>query len=122
MTRLFYALCILAIVAAVSAASDAAMSSGPPTMGFSLHIDADGHFGAAHPNEIAHHWCKAVSPTLTECQLYDGDGPHARLVGVETVVPAAVWKTFSRSEQRLWHYHLTELQKVHATLPDTPKD
>jgi hypothetical protein len=54
--------------------------------------------------------------------LYDSDGPNARLVGVETIVPPAVWKTFSPQEQALWHYHKTELKKIHATLPDTPKD
>ncbi|HZV78868.1 MAG TPA: DUF1264 domain-containing protein [Candidatus Binatus sp.] len=93
-----------------------------PAAGYTLHIDADKHFGTAHPNEIAHHWCKTISPTLTECQLYDSDGPGAMLVGVETIVPVAVWKTFSPSEQALWHYHKEELKKVHATLPDTPKD
>ena len=130
MTRVFWAFISVALLLViggttagqrqVASASDDAMA-GPPTMGYTLHIDADKHFGAAHPDEIAHHWCKSVSPTLIECQLYDGDGPHAHLVGVETVVPAAVWKTFPPAEQAMWHYHKTELQKVHATLPDTPK-
>jgi len=96
--------------------------STTPTAGFTLHIDADQHFGDVAPGKIAHHWCKAVSADLTECQLYDGDGPNARLVGVETIVPAAVWKSLPASEQALWHYHATEIQKVHATLPDTPAD
>jgi Protein of unknown function (DUF1264) len=95
---------------------------GGPTGGYTLHIDADFHFGSPHPHEIAHHWCKTISPTLTECQLYDSDGPGAKLVGVETIVPASVWATFTPSEQALWHYHKTELKKIHATLPDTPKD
>lgn len=54
---------------------------------------------------------------VIECQLYDSDAPDARLVGVETIVPDKVWATFSASEQALWHYHKTELAKVHATLP-----
>lgn len=96
--------------------------SGGPTEGYSLHIDADKHFGDAHPSEIAHHWCKKVSASIFECELFEGDGPHARLVGVEAIVPASVWKTFSASEQKLWHYHKVELTKIHAVLPDTPKD
>jgi hypothetical protein len=103
-----------------TAIAQTAMMTGPAS-GFTLHIDADKHFGDAHPNEIAHHWCKTISPTLTECQLYDGDGPHARLVGVETIVPTAVWKTFAPDEQALWHYHATELKKIHATLPGMSK-
>jgi hypothetical protein len=92
------------------------------TLGFTLHIDADKHFGAAHPKERAHHFCKAINPNLTECELYDSDSPNARLVGVEMVVPGALWKTFPASEQALWHYHKLEIPKVNATLPDTPKD
>ena len=122
-------LCVIGLAAAVigllsmqSPSTVNAMSMGNPTGGYSLHIDADKHFGDAHPGEIAHHWCKAISTTLTECELFDSDGPHARLVGVETIVPSSVWKTFPPAEQALWHYHRVELQKVHATLPDTPKD
>jgi hypothetical protein len=120
----------LVIVAAIIVAgliarmntADAAAMNGPATNGYTLHIDADKHFGDAHPDEIAHHWCKNVSANLIECQLYDSDTPNARLVGVETIVPATVWQTFSPQEQAMWHYHKVELQKIHATLPDTPTD
>ena len=105
----------------VTAADTAPMAPGPAN-GYTLHIDADQHFGDAHPSEIAHHWCKPINANLSECQLYDSDGPGAKLVGVETIVPTAVWKTFSPAEQKLWHYHRVEISKVHATLPDTPKD
>jgi hypothetical protein len=111
---------VLLVVPRQSPANAAAMAG--PTSGYTLHIDADQHFGDAHPNEIAHHWCKNVSATLIECQLYDSDAPDARLIGVETIVPATVWQTFSPAEQAMWHFHKTELQKIHATLPDTPKD
>jgi hypothetical protein len=91
-----------------------------PATGFTLHIDADQHFGDKDPTKIAHHWCRPVSADLTECQLYDADSPHGRLVGVETVVPAAVWAKLPKAEQAMWHYHKTELKKIHATLPDVP--
>lgn len=99
----------------------AAAGSAGPSAGYTLHIDADKHFGDTHPNEIAHHWCKTISDDLTECQLYDGDGPHARLVGVETIVSAKMWKSFPSEEQAQWHYHKTELKKIHATLPGMSK-
>lgn len=28
-----------------------------------------------------------------------------------------MWKTFSKSEQALWHYHRVEIPRVSATLP-----
>lgn len=89
-----------------------------PSDGFSLHIDGQLHF-PGKPSMIAHHWCKTGIPGfVAECQLYESDGANARLVGVEVVVTADVWKTFSASERALWHYHKTEIPKIKATLPD----
>ncbi len=113
---------ILLAVGVVGYANRASAGSPNPTAGYTLHIDADQHFGGAHAAQIAHHWCKAINPNLTECQLYDADGPGARLIGVETIVPASVWKTFAPAEQAQWHFHKTELAKIHATLPGMSKD
>jgi len=88
-----------------------------PSTAWSLHIDAKMHF-PGNPDIVAHHWCKPVSGGLIECQLYDGDGPDARLVGVEVVVDAPTYKSFSGYEQQLWHYHKDEIPRVSATLPD----
>lgn len=89
-----------------------------PSEGWSLHIDALMHF-PSKPNMVAHHWCKGnLAGGLIECQLYDSDAPNARLVGVEVVVAADVWKKFAAAERGLWHYHKTEIPKVKATLPD----
>ncbi|MBV9232895.1 MAG: DUF1264 domain-containing protein [Candidatus Eremiobacteraeota bacterium] len=93
-----------------------------PAQGFTLHIDAEKHFGDAHPKEIAHHWCKPVRGMFAECLIFDSDAPNARLVEVETIVSPATYKSFSASEQALWHYHKTEIPKVNATLPDMTPD
>jgi hypothetical protein len=92
----------------------AAMTS--PSAGYTLHIDAQLHF-PDHPTEIAHHWCKAVAGGMFECQIYDSDAGNARLVAVETIVGPSVYKAFSATEKSMWHYHKTEIPKVHATLP-----
>ncbi len=95
----------------------------PPSAGWSIHVDAIKHFGDAHPNEVAHHWCKPVTGGMTECQIYDSDNPDARLVAVETIVSPAVYKSFPANEQALWHYHKIEIPKVNATMPDmSPAD
>jgi len=88
-----------------------------PANGWSLHVDGKLHY-PGRPSMIAHHYCKGVAGGLTECQLYDSDGSNARLVGVEVVVPAAMWRTFSGTERSRWHYHKTEIPKIGATLPD----
>jgi hypothetical protein len=97
-------------------------ASTNPSNGWTIHIDAEQHFGDAHPMEIAHHWCKQVSGGLTECQIYDSDAPDARLVEVETIVTPSVYKSFSPTEQAYWHWHKVEIPKVHAVLPDMTPD
>lgn len=89
-----------------------------PTQGWTIHIDAEKHFGDAHPTEIAHHWCKPVAGGLIECQIYDSDNADARLVAMETIVTPAAYRSFPANEQALWHYHKDEIPKVNAKLPD----
>lgn len=100
----------------------ATMTQNGPSAGWTLHIDAQKHFGDAHPTEIAHHWCKPVANGLTECQIYSSDAPNAPLVAVETIVAPATYKSFSSQEQALWHYHKDEIPKVNATMPDLSPD
>jgi hypothetical protein len=95
-----------------------AATGANPTQGWSLHVDAQKHFGDQHPTEVAHHWCKPVENGMTECQLYNSDAPNATLIGVETIVGPATYKSFSSSEQAMWHYHKDEIPKVNATMPD----
>jgi hypothetical protein len=105
-------------------ASASPMMSGPmtsPVSGYTLHIDASQHY-AGHPDEIIHHWCKTYSPSFIECLLYDGDGPNGHMVGVETIVPTSVWKTYPASEQAKWHYHRVEIPKLKvAVMPGLTK-
>lgn len=93
----------------------AASTAAPPTAGFTIHIDAEKHFGNAHPKEIAHHYCKQL-PDMIECQIYDSDAPTAHLVEVETILSPSAYKALPASEKALWHYHRTEIPKVNAKI------
>jgi len=108
------------VLSRVAVKPAAASVPASPSAGWTLHIDALKHFGAGHPSQVAHHWCKALAGGLLECQIYDSDAATARLIEIETIVPTAVWKTFTKSEQALWHYHRVEIPKVSATLPGMP--
>ena len=109
--------CSASLVCTVFAEEKAAAQAAKPTEGWTLHIDAKRHFPNL-PDMIAHHYCKPVSGGLTECQIYDGDKPDARLVAIEVIVDAETWKKFSRKEKALWHHHKIEIPKVDAVLPD----
>jgi hypothetical protein len=103
-------------IAADSTSSNMGKTTASPANGWTLHIDAKRHV-PGNPDYVIHHWCRPAEGGITECQLYDSDAANAQLVGVEVVVPTATWKTFSASEQALWHYHKIEIPKVSATLP-----
>jgi hypothetical protein len=111
-----------AALAVVAGAGGRAPASGlRPTEGWKIHISAKMHF-PGRPEMLAHHFCKAVSGGLTECQLYESDAPDARLVGVEVIADPATYARFSPAEQALWHYHRVEIPLVAATLLDMTPD
>lgn len=59
--------------------------------------------------QAAYHFCKPVNADLSQCLLYDGPGPDARLIGVEYLVSDAVHQTMPAEEQAYWHDHKYEV-------------
>ena len=59
--------------------------------------------------QIAYHYCKPVNDEVSQCLLYDGTGPDARLIGVEYLVSAAVYRSMPAEEQAYWHDHVNEV-------------
>src|SRR4051794_13805237 len=43
-------------------------------------------------SQVAYHYCKPVSDDVSQCILYDGTGPDARLIGVEYLVSDALYQ------------------------------
>jgi hypothetical protein len=41
---------------------------------------------------VAYHFCKPLSDDISQCVLYDGTGPDARLIGIEYLVTDAVYQ------------------------------
>jgi len=123
-TWFYGALCfafVLGLFAAKMPFKAAAAATSMPPAGWTLHIDALKHFGSGDATKVAHHWCKGgLAGGILECKIYDSDAPNARLVEVETIVPASVYRKFPKSEQALWHYHRVEIPLVHAMLPGMP--
>lgn len=104
----------------------------PAHLGFNdLHIEADNHidpnstqaYNETNLNVIVHHHCKVYDDLTASCLLFptgmsDQDKPY----GIELVIPADLYDTLPDEEKKYWHYHLTELPKVHATTPDLTSD
>jgi hypothetical protein len=106
----------------------------PAHLGFDdLHIEAIRHIDpnatqtAANQsgqqqdifNVIVHHHCKVYDDMTATCLLFPtGMGDQDKPYGIEFVIPTAMYNTLPEEEKQYWHYHLTELPRVNATLPD----
>ena len=103
----------------------------PAHLGFNdLHIEAIRHIdpNATQGNQqqqqdifnlLVHHHCKVYDDMTAICLLFPtGMNDQDKLYGIEYVIPANQYNTLPQEEKKYWHYHLTELPRVNATLPD----
>lgn len=60
-------------------------------------------------SQVAYHYCKPLNDDLSQCLLYDGTGPDARLLGVEYLVSQAVFNAMPPDEKVYWHDHKYEV-------------
>lgn len=69
------------------------------------------HLLKADPTKsrVAYHFCKSVNDELSQCVLYDGTGPDARLIGIEYLVTDAVYQGMPAAEKVYWHNHEFEI-------------
>jgi hypothetical protein len=61
-----------------------------------------------HP-QVAYHYCKPVNDDVSQCVLYDGTGPDARLIGIEYLVSDALYEKMPPEEKVYWHDHKYEV-------------
>jgi hypothetical protein len=59
--------------------------------------------------QVAYHFCKPLNDDVSQCLLYDGNGPDARLIGVEYLVSDEVFRAMTAEEQAYWHDHEYEV-------------
>jgi hypothetical protein len=65
----------------------------------------------------AHHYCSRVGPEVMQCVLYDANRQGARLVGIEYIVSARLFRSFPEAEKRLWHSHRFEVKSGQLVAP-----
>jgi hypothetical protein len=59
--------------------------------------------------QVAYHYCKPVNAEVSQCILYDGTGPDARLIGVEYLVSDTLYRKMPPEEKVYWHDHKYEV-------------
>lgn len=95
-----------------------------PSEGYSLHVVAphkmdDGSIGGPY-----HHYCKAHSPTIIQCLLYESTEANALLIGVEYFVAKSVAREAVSFEtwNKFYHDHDVEIQTGRVQILDLPPD
>jgi hypothetical protein len=66
------------------------------------------------------HYCHHATKDLVQCAIYDGNTKDARLIGIEYVIPDAVFKALPEAERKLWHPHDGEVASGMLVLPGVP--
>jgi hypothetical protein len=70
-----------------------------------VHLSKDGPEVA----QVAYHYCKPLNDDVSQCLLYDGNGPNARLIGTEYLVSDALYRKMPPEERAYWHDHKYEV-------------
>lgn len=65
----------------------------------------------------AHHYCSKVNDNLHQCVIYDGNGPDAKLIGIEYIISEEAFQQLPEKEKRLWHSHVYEVKSGALILP-----
>jgi Protein of unknown function (DUF1264) len=103
-----------------SLADDAKAAHAPPSAGAKAPVQELLHcplaFAGVHllkelpeHSQVAYHYCKPVNDDVSQCVLYDGTGPDARLIGIEYLVTDALYQKMPPEEKLYWHDHKYEV-------------
>lgn len=102
-------------------AGAALIQSKPPVGALNAYLDGF-HFasGDLTAQVEAHHYCAMLSEDLTQCVIFDGNTRDAKLMGVEYIVSAALFRTLPAKERTLWHSHAYEVKSGQLVAPGLP--
>jgi hypothetical protein len=59
---------------------------------------------------VAHHFCSHATGELMQCVIFDSNHKDSRLIGIEYVASASLFKTLPAEEKKLWHSHAYEVK------------
>lgn len=68
----------------------------------------------------AHHFCSKLNEDVTQCVIYDGNGPDAKIMGIEYIVSRRLFAKLPAEEKKLWHSHSYEVKSGELVAPGLP--
>jgi len=97
------------------------LQNKPPLKAFSAYLDGF-HFynGNPHAQMEAHHYVSQLNDDFYQAIIFDGNGPDAKLMGVEYIISARLYKQLPAQEKLLWHSHRYEVKSGELIAPGIP--
>lgn len=98
------------------------LQNKPPIEALNTYLDGF-HFYNGHMKAQmeAHHYCSVVNEDVTQCVIYDGNVREAKIMGVEYIVSARLFRTLPPQEKALWHSHVHEVASGQLIAPGIPQ-
>lgn len=77
------------------------------------------HTYASNPGKPveANHYCAHVNEDVRQCIVYDGNGPNAKLIGIEYLIKPHLYEKLDPEERKYWHSHVYEVKSGMLILP-----
>lgn len=69
----------------------------------------------------AHHYVSQLNEDLHQAIIYDGNGEDAKIMGIEYIISARLFKTLDPEEKKLWHSHHYEVKSGTLIAPGIPE-
>jgi hypothetical protein len=79
-----------------------------PITGYDIHAKINKH-DASDLGHKMDHFCKLSESIVAVCQLYDGEGPDAKLAQIEFIITEDQYDQLPDKEKPNWHNHAVEL-------------
>lgn len=101
----------------------AAVQDLAPVEDFDAHLKAF-HFVNGDPERQveSHLYVQQVNQDFAQSLIYDGDGPDAKLVGVEYMISDRLFRSLPAEEQRMWHSHGYQVVSGDLVAPGAPDE
>lgn len=88
-----------------------------------MHTYLDGfHFysGNMHAQMEAHHYCAVLNEEVFQCIIFDGNTRRAKIMGVEYIISARLFRDLPAAEKALWHSYVHEVKSGQLVAPGIP--
>lgn len=94
----------------------------PPIEALNTYLDGFHFYSGNMKGQMeAHHYCAIVNEEMTQCVIYDGKTPNAKIMGVEYIVSEKLFRTLPPAEKALWHSHVHEVKSGSLVAPGIPQ-